>query len=133
MYGFERPIPRYKDRFIVLSFLVEPAYAMGDAGGQSSGNPIAQLLPFVLMFVVLYFLILRPQIKKQKTQQKMIDQLAKGDKIVTSGGLYGVITNLKDDVILVKIAENVRVEMSRAAVSRVRDGGGDGDSDDKGK
>jgi preprotein translocase subunit YajC len=116
----------------VLSFLVEPAYALGDAGGQAGGsNPIAQLLPFVLMFVVLYFLILRPQIKKQKTQQKMVDELAKGDKIVTSGGLHGVITSLKDDIIVVKIAENVRVEMSRAAVSRVRDDDGDKSSGDK--
>ncbi len=95
----------------------------GGAGGGADGNPIAQLLPFVLMFVVLYFLILRPQIKKQKTQQKMIDELEKGAKIVTSGGLHGVITNLKDDIITVKIAENVRVEMSRSAVSRIRENG----------
>lgn len=114
---------------MLLSFFVEPAWAMGDPGGGSGGgNPVAQLLPFILMFVVLYFLILRPQIKKQKDQQKMIDGLEKGDKIVTSGGIHGVITNLKDDVITVKIAENVRVDMSRAAVSRVRnddDKGGD--------
>ncbi|MDA0337283.1 MAG: preprotein translocase subunit YajC [bacterium] len=110
----------------MLFFLAQPAYAMGGgAGGGADGNPIAQLLPFVLMFVVLYFLILRPQIKKQKTQQKMIDELQKGDKIVTSGGLHGVITNLKDDIITVKIAENVRVDMSRAAVSRVREDGDD--------
>ena len=112
----------------MLFFLVEPAYALGGGGGGGDANPIAQLLPFVLMFVVLYFLILRPQIKKQKTQQKMIDELTKGDKIVTSGGLHGVITNLKDDIITVKIADNVRVEMSRAAVSRVRDDSGDKDS-----
>ena len=111
----------------MLFFLAQPAYAMGGVadGGGGDGNPIAQLLPFVLMFVVLYFLILRPQIKKQKTQQKMIDELEKGDKIVTSGGLHGVITSMKDDIIMVKIAENVRVEMSRAAVSRVREDGDD--------
>ena len=89
------------------------------------------VLPYVLMFVVLYFLILRPQMKKQKSQQKMIDQLKKGAKIVTSGGIFGIITNLKDDVITVKIADNVRVEMSRSAVSRVRDdddSGGDSKS-----
>ena len=109
----------------MLFFLVEPAYAMGGGGGgQAAGNPIAQLLPFVLMFVVLYFLILRPQMKKQKAQQKMVDDLKKGDKIVTSGGIHGVITNLKDDVLTVRIAENVRVELSRAAVSRVKESGG---------
>ncbi|MBD03058.1 MAG: preprotein translocase subunit YajC [Gemmatimonadetes bacterium] len=94
----------------------------GAAEGQASGSPIAQLLPFVLMFVVLWLLILRPQIKKQKAQQKMVDELKKGDKIVTSGGIHGVITNLKDDVINVKVAENLKIDVSRAAVSRVKDG-----------
>ncbi len=112
----------------MLFFLAQPAYALGGSGGQGEANPIAQLLPFILMFVVLYFLILRPQIKKQKSQQKMIDDLTKGDKIVTSGGIHGVITTMKDDVITVKIADNVRVEMSRSAVSRVRDSGDKGDS-----
>ncbi len=111
----------------MLFFLAEPAYALG-GGGQGEANPIAQLLPFILMFVVLYFLILRPQIKKQKSQQKMIDDLTKGDKIVTSGGIHGVITTMKDDVITVKIADNVRVNMSRSAVSRVRDSGDKADS-----
>ena len=55
----------------------------------------------------------------------MIDELEKGDKIITSGGLHGAITNMKDDIITVKIADNVRVEMSRAAVSRVREDSGD--------
>ncbi|HCV23767.1 MAG TPA: preprotein translocase subunit YajC [Candidatus Latescibacteria bacterium] len=94
----------------------------GAAEGQASGSPIAQLLPFVLMFVVLWLLILRPQIKKQKAQQKMVDELKKGDKIVTSGGIHGVITNLKDDLINVKVAENVKIDISRAAVSRVKNG-----------
>lgn len=93
---------------------------MGGAPTEGGGNPIVSLLPFALMFAVLYFLILRPQIKKQKAQQKLVDELEKGDLIVTSGGIHGVITNLKDDVITVKIAENVRVELSRAAVSRVK-------------
>lgn len=74
------------------------------------------------MFLVLYLFILRPQMRKQKNQQKMIDQLQKGDAIVTSGGIHGIITNLKDDVIVVKVAENVRIELSRSAVSRVKSG-----------
>ena len=99
--------------------LVSSAYAMGATatdGGQP--NAIASLLPFALMFVVLYLLILRPQMKKQKNQQRMIDELEKGDEIVTSGGIHGSIANIKDDIIVLKIAENVKIEVSRAAVQR---------------
>ena len=100
---------------------MDSAYAMGAAGSSGgSSNAIGALLPFVLMFAVLYLLILRPQMKKQKAQQRMIDELEKGDQIVTSGGLHGVIQNVKDDILVVKVADNVKVEISRAAVSRVK-------------
>ena len=103
--------------------LIDAAHAMGSSPGEGGGaSPITSLLPFVLMFLVLYLFILRPQMRKQKNQQKMIDQLQKGDAIVTSGGIHGIITNLKDDVIVVKVAENVRIELSRSAVSRVKSG-----------
>ena len=108
----------------MLLFLIEPLYAMGAGGEAQGGNPVATLLPFVLMFVVLYMLILRPQIKKQKAQQKMVDELKKGDRIVTNGGLHGVISNLKDDIVVLNIADNVKVELSRGAVSRVKNGDG---------
>lgn len=101
--------------------LVSSAYAMGTTatdGGQP--NAIASLLPFALMFVVLYLLILRPQMKKQKDQQRLIDELEKKDAIVTSGGIHGVIENIKDDILVVKIADNVKIEVSRAAVSKVK-------------
>ncbi len=101
--------------------LIGSAYAMGTPPeGTEGGNPILSLLPFILMFVVLYLLILRPQIKKQKNQQKMVDELKKGDAIVTSGGIHGIIANLKDDIMVVKVAENVKIEVSRSAVSRVK-------------
>ena len=100
--------------------LISSAYAMGapPAGG-GEASPIASLLPFALMFLVLYLLILRPQMKKQKQQQQMIDELEKGDQVVTSGGIHGLIQNIKDDIIVLKIAENVKIELSRSAVSRV--------------
>mgnify|MGYP001286859851 FL=1 len=100
--------------------LISSAYAMGapPAGG-GEPSPIASLLPFALMFLVLYLLILRPQMKKQKQQQQMIDELEKGDQVVTSGGIHGLIQNIKDDIIVIKIAENVKIELSRSAVSRV--------------
>ena len=101
--------------------LVSSAYAMGaPASGGGSANPIASLLPFALMFVVLYLLILRPQMKKQKDQQRLIDELEKKDQIVTSGGIHGIIENIKDDILVVKVADNVKIEISRAAVSRVK-------------
>jgi preprotein translocase subunit YajC len=102
--------------------LISTAHAMGasSGGGGGSANPIASLLPFVLMFVVLYLLILRPQMKKQKAQQRLIDELEKNDQVVTSGGIHGVIQNIKEDILVVKIAENVKIEVSRAAVSRVK-------------
>jgi preprotein translocase subunit YajC len=102
--------------------LIDAAHAMGGQPGQDSGNPILGMLPFIMMFAVLYLLILRPQIKKQKTQQKMVDELKKGDDIVTSGGIHGSILNLKEDVIIVRIADGVKVEVSRSAVSRVKGG-----------
>ena len=102
--------------------LIDAAYAMGAPGGSGgrTGSPIASLLPFALMLVVLYLLILRPQMKKQKAQQRMIDELERGDQIVTSGGIHGVIQNLKDDTIVLKVAENVKIEVSRGAVARVK-------------
>jgi preprotein translocase subunit YajC len=104
----------------VLDF-IGTAHAMGSSPeGGGSANPVASLLPFVLMFVVLYLLILRPQMKKQKQQQRMIDELEKGDEIVTSGGIHGTILNLKDDIIVLKIAENVKIELARSAVTRVK-------------
>ncbi len=110
----------------MLLFLVDTAYALGSTPGDGGdANPIMSLLPFILMFGVLYLLILRPQIKKQKSQQRMVDELKKGDQIVTSGGIHGVISNMKDDIIVVKIADNVKVELSRTAVSRIKNGGGD--------
>ncbi len=110
--------------------LISTAHALG--GGPSDGgqqpNPITALLPFALMFLVLYLLILRPQMKKQRNQQRMIDELEKNDQIVTSGGIHGTILNIKDDILVVKIADNVKIEVSRAAVSRVKN-----KEDDKGK
>lgn len=102
--------------------IVSAAHALGAPATEGGGEPnaIAGLLPFALMFVVLYFLILRPQMKKTKDQQRMIDELEKNDEIVTSGGIHGTIINIKDDILVVKIADNVKIEISRAAVSRVK-------------
>ncbi len=105
-------------------FGIGEAFALGGqsapAGGESP-SMLVQFFPFILMFVVIYFLILRPQHKKQKQQQTMIDELKKGDKIVTSGGIHGTIVGLKEKegILVVQVAKDVRVEISRSSVSRL--------------
>jgi len=86
------------------------------------GDPTAmiQMLSLVLVFVVLYFLMLRPQAKRAKEREAMIKKVGKGDRVLTSGGFYGTIVSVKsDDLLVLKIADNVRVDMARSAVSAV--------------
>ncbi|MEX8492439.1 preprotein translocase subunit YajC [Sphaerotilus sp.] len=86
------------------------------AGGMSS---LTQMLPLVLMFVVLYFIMIRPQMKKQKEHKAMIDALGKGDEVVTGGGLLGRITKVGEQYVTVEIAGNVEVQLQRSAVVQV--------------
>ena len=97
---------------------VTPAYAQA---GAPSGDFLISLLPFVLIFVVLYFLILRPQQRRVKQQQEMIASLRRGDTVVTAGGLIGKISKVIDErEIQVEIAEGVRVRVARPMISEVR-------------
>ena len=94
-------------------------YAM--AGGQSSPGGSATFLsfmPIILIFVIIYFLMIRPQQRKQREHQHMLGQLKKGDRVMTSSGIYGMVVGLKDEVVILKIADNVKVEFSKQAVSR---------------
>ncbi len=91
-----------------------PSGAEGQGGGGVMG-----FLPIILIFAILYFIMIRPQQKKQKEHQKLISELQKGDKVITSGGMHGVISSLKDETVIVKIADNVKVEINRSSVTRV--------------
>ena len=101
---------------------VGEAFAMGAPVGPDGQQPslLVQMVPFILMFGVIYFLILRPQHKKQKQQQVMIDALKKGDKVVTSGGIHGTIVGVKekDGILVLQVAKEVRIEVSRGSVNR---------------
>lgn len=77
------------------------------------------LLPFVLMFVVFYFLLIRPQQKKQKQRNQMLHQLKKGDKIVTIGGLHGTIVELTDDTAVLRVNDTMKLTFDRSAISTV--------------
>ena len=101
--------------------LITPAYAQFGLGGAGGNNMIVQFLPLILIVVIMYFLILRPQQRKVKQHQEMIKALRRGDTVVTNGGLVGKVTKLvDDDHIEVEISDGVRVRHLRAMVSDVR-------------
>ena len=87
-------------------------------GGQG-GSPWSGLWMIALIFVIFYFLLIRPQQKKQKEHQKMLEGVKKGDTVVTSGGMYGTVVGVKDNVVVLKIAENVKVEFAKGSISQV--------------
>ncbi len=99
---------------------VTPAFAQPSLFG-GGDNMMVQLLPFVLIFVIMYFLILRPQQKRTKEHQELVKNLRRGDTVITSGGLVGKVTKVVDDEqIEVEIADGVRVRQVRSMVSGVR-------------
>jgi len=87
------------------------AYAADTAA--SSANPLASFLPMILIFIVFYFLLIRPQQKKAKAQQQFLSNLKKGDEVIAGGGLHGKITGITDSVVTLEIADNVRVKVAR--------------------
>lgn len=86
--------------------------------GQGSSGMLGLLLPFILIFVIMYFFMIRPQVKKQKQHQQMLQALQKGDKVLTSGGIYGKIVGVKENSFVVQIADNTKVEVSKTAVAQ---------------
>jgi len=98
-------------------------FAMAQQGGGAGGNSnfLVSFLPFLLIIAVFYFLIIRPQTKKQKEHQKLLQALQKGDNVVTVGGIHGKIVGFKNDnkVLLVKVDDNVKLEIDRTAISAV--------------
>jgi preprotein translocase subunit YajC len=89
------------------------------AAGGDFQSSLMSMLPLVLMFVVLYFVMIRPQMKRQKEHRAMIDALAKGDEVATAGGLLGRVTRLGDSYLAVEIANGVEIQLQRSAVVQV--------------
>jgi preprotein translocase subunit YajC len=107
-------------RNLRLKMIITPAYAQAASpfGGDSM---LVSLLPFVLIFVIMYFLILRPQQKRAKAHQEMVKNVRRGDTVVTSGGLIGKVTKvIDDDQIEVEVADGVRIRQMRSMVADVR-------------
>jgi preprotein translocase subunit YajC len=89
------------------------------AEGASAGSGIMGFLPLVAIIGIFYFLIIRPQNKKQKDTQKMLSALKKGDKIVTIGGIHGTIQSVRESTVIVRVDDNIKLEFSRSAISTV--------------
>jgi preprotein translocase subunit YajC len=101
-----------------MSFFISDALAAAPAA-EAQPDPLMQFLPLILIFVVFYFLLIRPQTKRAKEHKKMVEGLSKGDEVVTNGGLLGRITEVGENFVQVKIAENVEVKIQRQAVANL--------------
>lgn len=104
--------------------LINDVYAMGPSqGGEQAGgiqNFLISILPLVLIFVIFYLLLIRPQQKRAKEHKQMIDNLKKGDKVITAGGIYGVIDSVGIETLTVKIGENMKVKIGKGHILSLR-------------
>lgn len=80
---------------------------------------LSSILPFLLIILIFYFLILRPQQKRQKERVRLLESVKKGDRVITAGGIHGTVEGIEDKVLLIKIADNVKVKMERSSVSTI--------------
>ena len=84
-----------------------------------AGSGIVGLLPIVFIFIIAYYVMIRPQMRRQKEQQRLVSTLKTGDRVVTAAGIHGMITNVKDTTVIVKVADNVKLEMEKSAITNV--------------
>lgn len=97
--------------------LITPAYAQGASG---SGDFFIQIMPFLLIFVIMYFLIIRPQQKRLKDHREMVAALRRGDTVVTGGGLIGKVTKVDENELQVELAQGVKVKVIRSTITDLR-------------
>ncbi|WP_199096500.1 preprotein translocase subunit YajC [Dyella sp. ASV21] len=102
---------------LTTSFVI--AQAAPAAGAAQAPNPIMTFLPLILLFVVFYFLMIRPQMKRQKEHRTMVAALSKGDEVVTNGGIAGKVADVGESFITVEIAPNVMIKLQKGAVQQV--------------
>lgn len=110
---------------LALSQITVLAQAAGGRGGLGG-----MLMPMVLIFGIMYFMMIRPQQRKEKARREMINNVKTGDRIIFSGGVLGTVTNVKDTTLMVKLADNVKIEVLRGAVNRVLEKGEKVSADD---
>jgi preprotein translocase subunit YajC len=113
----------FRFNFLEFSVFISSAFAQtapaAAAAGGDMQSSLMSMLPLVLMFVVLYFVMIRPQMKKQKEHKTMIDALAKGDEVVTAGGVLGKVSKMGDAFVNLEVASGVEIQIQRSAVVQV--------------
>jgi len=103
--------------FATLLLLAQAAPAQPQPNMQP--NIFESMIPFIVIFIIFYFLLIRPQQKKAKEHAKLVESIKTGDQVVTNAGIHGVVANVKEKTLIIKIADNVKVEFDRAAVAAV--------------
>src|SRR5437016_11458556 len=111
----------FKVRSLILSMLQTIlAQAQIAAPQQVPGGGIGSFfVPLIFIFIIMYFVMIRPQKKRQQQQQRLITSLKTGDRVVTNAGIHGLIANVKETTVIVKVADNVKIEMEKSAISNV--------------
>jgi len=94
-------------------------FAMAPQGGEGGGGLVSTIIMFGAIFLIFYFMIIRPQQKKAKERQKLLSNLEKGDKVVTSGGIHGIISGIDEKTVLLQISDTVKMKVDRSAIGQV--------------
>lgn len=102
-----------------LDFLIPVAHAQAANAGQATASPWQFPIMMVVLFVIMYFLMIRPQMKRQKDHRAMLDKLAKGDEVITSGGIAGTVAAIGESFVTVEVANGVQLRVQRAAIANV--------------
>lgn len=98
---------------------METLFAMAPQGGEGGGGMMGTLIMFGAIFLIFYFMIIRPQQKRQKEREKLLAAVEKGDKVVTSGGMYGEVTGVEDKIVWVKVSDNTKIKFDKNAIAAI--------------
>ncbi|MFH1665029.1 MAG: preprotein translocase subunit YajC [Candidatus Omnitrophota bacterium] len=104
----------------MLTFAFAQGAPAASPQASSSVSSLAGIMPILVIFVIFYFLLIRPQKKQQQEHAKMLEALAKNDEVVTSGGVYGTIVNIQNDVVTLRVDENTRLKVQKSAITRLK-------------
>ncbi len=104
---------------MIALILLAQAQTGSPGGASSSGGGFNLFVPLIFFLIIFYFILIRPQSQRQKQQQQLINALKTGDRVVTNSGIHGLIANVKDSTVIVKVADNVKIEMEKSGIASV--------------